>query len=487
MIEEILYGGVTCEPRTLVSIQSVSLGGLTAKYLQGLNYFEERNFYLLDLLRNPNCFCVLVLSGDIDKGFHEYAVGEAVRACGLNASDLAQRLRTLLVPTDGRSSLSEVLLRSPHALKSLRSLLQDCPNPTLDFWAVSELEIELSKALEIPHLGLTQDLLSVDSKSNGRAIFKKLGIRLPKGVDGISSAEQARSAVAEIAMQSNASAFLIKLNCEEAGNGIARISRSDMSLPLPEFIAALEVSKNIPVEAFVDQISEAGAVVEEFIEAPVTSFPSVKMHISPDGKVTNLATHDQVLNGMAYAGSRFPANSEYRNELIKHGHLIGAYLSEEGVRGMVSADFMATRPSTTSSWSLWGLEVNARKGATTHPYFWTRCLADASYDEGTGELSSNAGPVRYRSSEYIQADGLAEVSASELIRAVRDAGLAYDPLTRSGAVVHMATCLQRFSKFGATFIGGSDAEVDELHARTTRLAQKLALKKRDLSRISPPY
>ena len=487
MIEEILYGGVATEPRTIVSVQSVSLGGLTARYLQGLNYFEERNFYLLDLLRNENCQCLVVLSEDIDRKFHENALKEGVRACGLNADDLARRWKTLFVPSDGRSSLSEALLRSSDALQSLRLAMRDCPNPMLDFWAVSELEIELARTLGIPHFGLSADFLSVDSKSNGRIIFRELGIQLPKGGDGIFSLEHVRQALTETAARSDAGAFLVKLNCEEAGNGIARIPRSKISLPLPEFTDALEISKNIPVTAFVAQIPERGAVVEEFIEAPVMSFPSVKMSIAPDGRVMNLATHDQVLNGMAYAGSRFPADDEYRHELIGHGYRIGAHLSAKGVRGIVSADFMATRQSPADRWSLWGLEINARKGATTHPYFWTRCLTGASYDETTGELRCATGPVCYRSSEYIQAHGLSDIGAGELIRAVRDAGLDYDPLARRGTLVHMATCLRRFSKFGATFIGSSDAEVDELHARTVRLVHQLVKKRLDLPKIDPPY
>lgn len=473
MIEEILYGGTASEPRTIVSVQSVSLGGLTAKYLQGLNYFEERNFYLLDLLRNKKCSCVVVLSDDIDKDFYEHAIREGTRACGLNSDDVAQRWRTLFVSSDGRSSLSEALLRNPNALHSLHEIIRNCQNPVLDFWAVSENEIKLAKALGIPHFGLTEGLLSIDSKSNGRAVFESLGIRLPRGFQDIYCIEGVREALFELASKTDAKSFLIKLNCEEAGNGIAKVARTEILSPIVRFVASLEVSKRIPVEAFISQIGKRGAVVEEYIEAPITTFPSVKMSISPDGEVVNLGTHDQVLNGMAYAGSRFPANGEYRRELIEQGYKIGARLAAEGVRGIVSADFMATRESEADSWLLWGLEINARKGATTHPYFWTRFLADASYDESTGELNTVAGPIRYRSSEYIQAEGLSHISASELIEAVRSAGLAYDPLNRRGAFIHMATCLRNFSKFGATFIGNSDSEIDELYARAVRLTELL--------------
>lgn len=487
MIEEILYGGISSKPRTIVSIQSVSLGGLTAKYLQGLNYFEERNFFLMDLLRNPSCTCLFVLSDDIDKGFHQYALNQAVEASNLSKDDVAKRWKTLFVPSDGGSSLTEALLRNPNSLQSLRVLLQSCPSPILDFWAVSELEIELARTLDLPNFGLTADFLSVDSKSNGREIFREVGISIPKGEIGVSSIEQAREALVRTASESDASAFLIKLNCEEAGNGIARVERSALELPLQDFITSLEISKKIPVGAFLSQLAAKGGVVEEFIMAPRMSFPSVKMVVSPGGQVSNLATHDQVLNGMAYAGSRFPADREYRDELIEHGYRIAVHLAKIGVRGVVSVDFMATRNTDSDRWSLWGLEINARKGATTHPYFWTRSLTGATYNEGTGELISPEGPIRYRSSEYIHAEGLGGIPSDDLIQEIKLAGLAYDAQKRRGTLVHMATCLQRFSKFGATFIGSTDEEVDDLYVRTQQLTQRMTAKRRDLWKITPPY
>src|SRR5260221_1444238 len=368
MIEEILFGGADSRPRTIVSIQSVSLGGLTSRYLRGLNYFEERNFYFIDLLRNRNCGCVADLSDDIDNRFFEHAMHEGARACNLDPGDIARRWKTLFVPTDGRSSLSELLLRNPHALGWLREILARCENPILDFWTVSEHEIQLANALGLPHFGLREEFLSIDSKSNGRAIFELLKIRHPRGRQNIHSVDDAQRALADLSSGSDARSFLIKLNCEEAGNGIARVQRSVVGESRDKFIAHLEISKKIPLEAFVSQIGRQRAVVEECIEAPITSFPSGKMNGLPDGQVVNLATHDQVLTGMAYSGSRFPANEEYRKELIARGYEIAAYLAAKGVRGMVSVDFIATRERATEPWKVWGLEINARSGATTHPY-----------------------------------------------------------------------------------------------------------------------
>jgi len=485
MIEELLFGGPDSKPRTIVSIQSVSLGGLTSRYLRGLNYFEERNFYFVDLLRNRNRECVAVLSDDIDRRFLEHAMSEGARACNLSTSDVARRWKTVFIPTDGRSSLSELLLRTPRAFGALREIVERCENPILDFWTVSEHELELAKALGLPHFGLREEQLSIDSKSNGRAIFEALEIRHPRGHRNIHSADDAQRALADLSSRSDARSFLIKLNCEEAGNGIARVRRSMIDGSRDRFVAHLEVSKKIPLEAFVSQIGRQGAVVEEYIEAPITSFPSVKMNVRPDGQVVNLATHDQVLTGMAYSGSRFPANEEYRKELIARGYEIAVDLAAKGVRGIVSVDFIATRERAAGPWTLWGLEINARKGATTHPYLWTRLLTDATYDERTGRLNSRSGQIKYRSSEYVHVDGLENVSPGALLDAIRHAGLAFDHAAQRGVFVHMATSLRDFSKFGATFVGHSDPQIDHAHAQVVQLAQQLvSRRKRSHPRMS---
>lgn len=472
MIEEVLYGAEPASPPTIVSVQSVSLGGLTSRYLRGLNHFEERNFYQVDLLRGGGT-CVMVLSDDVDSAFMQYAIRRAAGACGLAADEVHRRLRIVKVPTDGCTSLSRLLLEDFHAFAALKEALADLEGPVLDFWNVSEDEVALAAALRLPYLGLPPRMLEADSKSGSRALFESQGIPMPAGYRGIGNLREARASLRTLARETAAGSFLIKLDREEAGNGIARVRREMLDASEGEFIAGLEISKRIPVEAFLHQLGAQGCVVEEFIEAPFTAFPSVKMNVLPDGRVLNLATHDQVLSGMAYAGSRFPADAGYRKALIAFGRKIATAMSASGVRGIVSADFVATRDTPTGTWTLRGLEVNARKGATTHPYCWTRLLTASTYDADAGVLRTSEGPVAYRSSEYIQAPGLSRVDPSELIAALEEDGLDFDPATGSGVLVHMATTLRDFSKFGATFIGRGRQEVDRLHDRTAKLAQQL--------------
>jgi len=86
--------------------------------------------------------------------------------------------------------------------------------------------------------------------------------------------------------------------------------------------------------------------------------------------VNVLATHEQVLGGdtgQVYIGCRFPADPAYVSELARHGEAIGKLLASRGVIGRLSVDFAATQ-NDSGKWHMHALEINLRKGGTTHPY-----------------------------------------------------------------------------------------------------------------------
>ena len=72
-------------------------------------------------------------------------------------------------------------------------------------------------------------------------------------------------------------------------------------------------------------------------------------------------------------------------ELARHGRAVGERLAARGVLGRASVDFAAA-PGPTGTWHLHALEVNLRKGGTTHPYAVLRNLAPGRYDEAGRSL-----------------------------------------------------------------------------------------------------
>ena len=119
-------------------------------------------------------------------------------------------------------------------------------------------------------------------------------------------------------------------------------------------------------------------------------------------------------------------------------------------------------------WSVTALEVNLRKGGTTHPFSALRNLVPGRYDAGSGGWLADAdGSTRaYRSSDNVVDPSLAERSPQSVIDAVRDAGLQFDSATGTGVVLHMLGCLAVDGRFGVTAIGHTADHADELYVAT---------------------
>ncbi|MGH6693624.1 MAG: hypothetical protein ACREF4_23400 [Gammaproteobacteria bacterium] len=137
----------------------------------------------------------------------------------------------------------------------------------------------------------------------------------------------------------------------------------------------------------------SGGVVEEPVTGTEFASPSVQIDLLPEGEVVVRATHEQVLGGregQIYTGCCFPANPAYAAELARHGQAIGERLAASGVTGRAAIDFAAARDES-GRWSLYALEVNLRKGGTTHPYSALRNLVPGRYDAVAGQWVAQDG------------------------------------------------------------------------------------------------
>jgi hypothetical protein len=121
-------------------------------------------------------------------------------------------------------------------------------------------------------------------------------------------------------------------------------------------------------------------------------------------------------------------------------------------------------------WTSYALEINLRKGGTTHPFGLVRCLLGGSYDAETGAYVDGRGQRQY----YVSTDNQVDprwrtVSPQDVIERVRAGGLAWDPERRTGVVLHMLECLPIDGRFGFTAIAPSRAEADAMYAALPRV------------------
>lgn len=287
---------------------------------------------------------------------------------------------------------------------------------------------------------------------------------MPYGLENVRSIDEAvEAALAIKSDRPGAGGVVIKTDDSAAGDGnqVIRFSKSTGAAELRATIEAL------PEWYLTDLI--AGSVVEELINGSAVTSPSVQLDILPSGEPVVLATHEQVLggpDGQVYIGCRFPASPQYAARLGRYGHAVGAALSPRGALGRFSVDFMSSRAGD-GSWDVFALEINLRKGGTTHPYAALRNLAPGHYDIDSGQWITRDGSPRY----YESSDNLIDPTwlgraPSGVIRAVSDAGLQFNPLSETGVVLHMLSCLAIDGRLGLTAIGASPVEAGQLYAAT---------------------
>ena len=231
------------------------------------------------------------------------------------------------------------------------------------------------------------------------------------------------------ASRPSATAVVVKHDDSGAGDGNLVVDlRDDSGAPLDPHQLLADIAA-LPAW-FLDDLAAGGGVVEELVTGDRLRSPSVQVDLLPGGGVRVLATHDQVLggaNGQVYLGCRFPADPAYAADLARFGHAVGSELAARGCVGRAGVDVMAAR-SGDAPWSLTALEVNLRKGGTTHPFSALRSLVPGHYDSEAGSWLADAdGSARaYRSTDNFVDPTLAERSPQSVIDAVREAGLQFD-------------------------------------------------------------
>ena len=156
-------------------------------------------------------------------------------------------------------------------------------------------------------------------------------------------------------------------------------------------------------------------------------------------------------------GCRFPASHEYAGLLGRYGRAIGEVLTELGAVGRFSADFAAARRDDESwGWDVYALEVNLRKGGTTHPYAALRHLAPGRYDADSGRWVTPDGSVRcYESTDNLVDPAWVGRPPADVIERIADAGLHFDLESQVGVVLHMLSCLAVDGRVGLTAVGTS--------------------------------
>ncbi|MEU6996933.1 peptide ligase PGM1-related protein [Nonomuraea sp. NPDC046570] len=438
---------------TLVVVPSLSLPQDELRRITGARCYEERLLFLLLTLRAPGVRVVYVSSVPVDPATVEYYLGFLP-----DPESAAERLRLISVDDPFSQPLTRSILRRPALVERIREAMGE------DAWLVpfvmSDLEEELASQLSVPIYGPAMSLSSYGSKSGSREVGLEANVPMARGFGDLRTLTEAEDA----ALSLPGERVMVKLNDGYSGLGNAIVTKGDWPLASsPTSFSAAEETW----ETFALKIAERGAVVEEYIEHRPLYYPSALAHISPGGKADVVATHDQVLGGGnsdVYQGCTFPAAPEYRAEVGVSAARIARVLADRGVVGLFGMDFFALK--TDAGYRALLCEINLRIGGTTHPFGATMLTTGATYDPATGLLMCGDQPKYYTATDNCSAPHLRGRAPGEVVRLIERLGLGFDPVRRTGNVLHLLGAVPEYGKLGFTTIGDSREEADELHDLT---------------------
>jgi hypothetical protein len=461
----------------ILVVPSLSLDQEELQKITGVHYYEERLLFSLIRLCNPRTRLIYITSQPIHPNIIDYYLQLLP---GIPISHARERLLLLCTYDTSHKPLTQKILERPRLVARLQQALRQ-DQAYMTCFNSTGLERELAMQLNIPLLGLDPDLLYWGTKSGSRQIFAEADVPCPAGSELMWTADDLAVAAAHLwERQPQLKRIVIKLNEGFSGGGNALLDLR----PLQELAPGLaETSTRIATirdqfeqlsfqsdtetwAHFSQRIPQLGAIVEAFVEGEEKRSPSVQGRITPTGEVEILSTHDQILggpDGQVFLGCQFPADESYRLQVQEYGLRVGQNLANKGALERFSLDFIAVR-QPDQSWELQAIEINLRKGGTTHPFMTLKLLTHGRYDLTTGLFYNYQGQAKYYiATDNLQSDPYQGLLPSDLMDMIARHSLHFNSTTQTGTVFHLIGCLSEFGKLGLTSIGNSPQEAEAIY------------------------
>ena len=469
------------DDESVVVVPSISIEGPIPKSGTVMQAMEERALFLLLLLRQPKLRMIYVTSQPVSESIIEYYLGLLP---GVIPSHARARLTMFHIGDAAPGSLSAKLLARPRVLREIRSLI---PNPErchLIPYNTTPTERDVALSLGIPMYGADPRLADLGSKTGCRRMFEEVGVRHPVGAEDLHTVDDIVAGVQAMRRKRPTLAqVIVKLNEGVSGSGNALVVLGDLpAAGAPDEAAVLEAriramqleDEKLALDAYLAAFEEHGGIVEERITGNAFTSPSVQMRALPDGTVELLSTHDQLLGGASgqrYLGCVFPADPGYAALIAEPAMVIGRRLAELGTLGRFAVDFVVVQDDN-GQWAEYAIELNLRKGGTTHPFLTLQFLTDGRYDGERGVFLTPSGSEKHLvATDHFEDDRLKALTVADLFQVVVNHGLHFDQARRTGIVFHMLSCLTECGRVGLTAVGDTPEDAQRIYEE----AQKVLL------------
>jgi hypothetical protein len=440
---------------------------------------EERFLFLLLLLRQPRLRVVYVTSMPIHEHVIEYYLSLLP---GVIPSHARARLSLVAVGVSSPTPLVDKLQVRPRVLARIASLVPDPARSHLVPYNSTTRERDLSLLLGIPMYAPDPRLYPLGTKTGCRRVFAEAGVDHPFGAEDVHTVDDVVDALLDLRAARPAARWaMVKLDEGVSGSGNALVDLADLPTGqgtsgdeggvralVAERVRAMQLEdERIGIDVYLRSLEERGGIVEERIVGDEVLSPSVQLRVTPLGKLEILSTHDQVLGGptgQSYLGARFPADPAYATAITREAEKVGRVLADKGVLGRFALDFVVVRHG--DDWQTHAIEINLRRGGTTHPFLTLQFLTDGRYLPDECRFRTPSGAERHLvATDHLEDEALRGLEVDDLFDLVARAGLHFDQSRQSGVVFHMMSSITECGRVGMTAIGDTPDSAQDVFDR----------------------
>jgi hypothetical protein len=123
-----------------------------------------------------------------------------------------------------------------------------------------------------------------------------------------------------------------------------------------------------------------------------------------------------------------------------------------------------------TSWTPYAIELNLRRGGTTHPFLTLQFLTDGRYDPETALFLTPNGEEKYLvATDHLESDLLRGLVPLDLFDIVARHGIHFDQSRQVGVVFHMISSLTEHGRVGMTAVGDTAKDAENRYQDAQRI------------------
>jgi hypothetical protein len=154
------------------------------------------------------------------------------------------------------------------------------------------------------------------------------------------------------------------------------------------------------------------------------------------------------------------------------GKKVSEAMKKKGVLGRFAIDFISVKEK--NGWKHYPIEINLRKGGTTHPFLMLQFLTDGAYNPEEGVYYTSKGHLirYYFSSDNLKSEKYVGLTPHDLIDIAMMNDIHYDGTSQEGVMFHLIGALSQYGKLGVVCVGSTPERAKEFYDQIVTVLEK---------------